>query len=288
MYCHKLLFLDSTRQHVFAFVTDLDTCLLLKVKREFVEEVANMKVEQGTVQVATFSWYAKAADELTGLKVLKALAALTSSELGMAALHHFQQPVELLRGLGSGSCADVYLMKSTNANDPEEPISEVVLKIGKPFGADQLENEKAVLQALFKLLAPEQYRTRSGARHTPDAGAASDEVTISEMAEHIPQLWKALEMAKVKVKHLTLRPEAMHALYLNLEPKHVRELFALLAWLHRNGWFHCDLSYHNIMLAKEGWRSQKSHQAAEKTLELEGLETGKTDVALLVVSSRVS
>jgi hypothetical protein len=252
LYCHRLLTIDSLREHVFAFVTDFTQCRLVKVKRRLVEEVAGQGVREDTVSMSSFPWYNESNGELTGLRALYSLGQLTYEELGMGLMHLFTQPVELLRNLGTGSSADVYLIKSDDGRN-------AVLKVAKKSteGKSQLDNEAATLKTLYQLDGPadgaEWRQTRAGMALTSAAAeAASDDVPVRDMLKHIPH---RLDFKDGVLSRLQLRPKADSALYLNFNRKHVVEFITLLRWLHRRGWFHRDISHHNIMLADEDWQS---------------------------------
>jgi len=248
LYCHKVLSLDPSRQHVFAFVTDLDTCWLLNVKAAIVKEVSRLGVTSGeppdstpTVRVATVQWYDQQARTLPGLQVLKELSKMSTTDLGMSPLHILKVPVEQLKVLGHGSGGHVYSYRLEG--------EDYVLKIPKEGQTSNLETEGRALTHL-----------NSSAGAAAAAPASASGMTLRSRAtrgpesalKHIPQ--PLAPNSALALKHFQSRPIAQTLWHGNIQAHHPQELLDTLQMVHAGGWLHGDLSPNNIMLAPSNWR----------------------------------
>ena len=213
-----------SRQHVYAFVTDLTTCWLLKAKASFPGALAHNCVSQEDIQLATFPWYEADQQTLTGLGILAMLGCQTPEELGMSSMYQFDRPVEL-RALGSGAASDVYELGFLDTNGKDV----AVFKLAKSDPA-QIEAEAAALKYINSLATVE--------------GAL-------EALKHVPMLLAATNLRR---KHVRIRPVAVPLRHDNIDMAHIFELVQTLRWTRAQGWLHGDLSHRNLMLAEAGWR----------------------------------
>jgi hypothetical protein len=216
---------DPSRQHVYAFLSDLTTCWLLKVNASFKQSFALNCVTTDDVQMATFTWYDPALKRLTGLEVLAKLGSLSPEELGMSSMYQLDRPVEL-RSLGTSASSDVYELCYT---DVAKDIT--VLKVAKA-GSEQLDAETAALEFLNN--------------HFRDC---------VEQLKHVPAILAPTSLA---TRHIRIRPVAVPLTNANIEHVHVSQLFQALKATHSSGWLHGDLSHGNLMLAPSGWRTRET------------------------------
>jgi hypothetical protein len=255
MYCHRLLAFDTTREHVFALVTDLQTCWLIQVQGTFVDEVAHHAVERNTVRMAQVPWYDQDANEFPGLQVLTSLSTMAWGTLGLPPMHVFREPVELLRTLGHGSNANVYAIKSRDRN------GDVVLKVAKPSGRADIANERMALTALNKPQPVAQeaaaaVASRSGPRLRSARAKAIPSLALPSACVHFPELLPNVDLA---LDHLRAKPIGRHLHSGNIKPHIIYELVDTIEWLHGRGWLHGDISPNNLMLAAHGWRTATNH-----------------------------
>ena len=251
MYCQRLLASDPSRRHVYAFVTDLATCWLLKVEAAIVDQAPLLLVGNHTLQLTRFPWYDQATKDLLGLKVLIRLSNMDDTELGMSpTLATLGCPVNL-RALGAGSTAHVY-----EAKFPGRSKLETVLKIVKssPGDADHekrkrsIVNERDVLRLLNGLVA-----------QLPQDGPAASmkRERIQEALNHIPWCDEHPNLGISPELLVNLYPVAWELDSNTIDVVHIGHLFYSLRCSHVDGgWLHGDLSYHNLMLAPNGWRKR--------------------------------
>lgn len=260
--------MDPSRQHVYAFLTDLNMCWLIKADCSFVDEVALVpdKLSPNAVRMSLFPWYSREKGVL-GFKVLRALASMSATELGMASpLLNVDHPVKL-SVLGTGSTAFVYRAMFLD----QDPNMELVLKVAKPEHSMLKERETLLhLNALAVLLDPD------GADGSISSIAAADAWAAEKALLHIPKVQAEPELGLTHDECLLSSPPAKALLPHNITIIYIQQAVNTLRWVHTQGYVHGDVSHHNLMLAVRGWRGEEPVAQSAPRPAKGSLEEGKS------------
>eukprot|EP00045_Choanoeca_perplexa_P012546 m.137298 g.137298 ORF g.137298 m.137298 type:complete len:674 (-) comp16051_c0_seq5:807-2828(-) len=259
MYCHRVLSHDPSRSHMYAVITDLVTCYLLRVDASLVKQLKSApKAQTGTILQASVPWFDTRTNTAPGIALFEALGRLPPKELGMSPLNAIQSPFKDFKFLGKGGSALVYAYSTQG--------SEKVLKVLNK--KSHFEQEKLCLNALASL--PRGDDDRKDPSEAAAAGVsgralrshtrASPQATESPYRIHFPQMMAEFEFTEA---HFVMRPRAQRLNHLRIQPRHVFELMEFLQWLHNHDWLHGDLSTNNIMLVNRDWRQADPPQATQ-------------------------